>query len=37
MTPRGFGDMVAELIGNTALEEAMIYAVRGDTGVTVIE
>ncbi|MBY5406313.1 SDR family NAD(P)-dependent oxidoreductase [Rhizobium sp. LARHSG275] len=36
MTPRGFGDTVAELIGETALEEAMIYAVRGDTGVTVI-
>lgn len=37
MTPRGFGDTVAELIGKTALEDAMIYAVRGDTGVTVIE
>ncbi|YCI06720.1 SDR family NAD(P)-dependent oxidoreductase (plasmid) [Ensifer sp. D2-11] len=37
MTPRGFGDTIAELIGTTALADAMIYAVRGDTGVTVIE
>ena len=37
MTPRAFGDMVADLIGRTDLAEAMVYAVRGDTGVTVIE
>jgi len=37
MTPREFGDTVAELINKTALEDALIYAVRGDTGVTVIE
>jgi hypothetical protein len=29
--------MVADLIGRTDLAEAMVYAVRGDTGVTVIE
>ncbi|MCJ9695559.1 SDR family NAD(P)-dependent oxidoreductase [Rhizobium sp. PRIMUS64] len=37
MTPRDFGDMVADLIGRTGLAGAMVYAVRGDTGVTVIE
>ncbi|APO79422.1 short-chain dehydrogenase/reductase SDR family protein (plasmid) [Rhizobium etli 8C-3] len=37
MTQRAFGDMVADLIGKTGLAEAMFYAVRGDTGVTVIE
>ncbi|MBW9055521.1 SDR family NAD(P)-dependent oxidoreductase [Rhizobium mesosinicum] len=37
MTPRAFGDMVADLIGRTDLAEAMVYGVRGDTGVTVIE
>ncbi len=37
MTPRAFGDMVADLIGRTDLAEAMVYAVRGDTGVTVLE
>ncbi|MBB3353382.1 SDR family NAD(P)-dependent oxidoreductase [Rhizobium lentis] len=37
MTPRAFGDTVAELIGDSGLAEAMVYAVRGDTGVTVIE
>ncbi|MBX5081256.1 SDR family NAD(P)-dependent oxidoreductase [Rhizobium lentis] len=37
MTARAFGDTVAELIGKTELAEAMVYAVRGDTGVTVIE
>jgi len=37
MTPRAFGDMVADLIGRTDLAEAMVYGMRGDTGVTVIE
>jgi NAD(P)-dependent dehydrogenase (short-subunit alcohol dehydrogenase family) len=37
MTPRAFGDTVAELIGETGLADATVYGVRGDTGVTVIE
>ncbi|HEX9771273.1 MAG TPA: hypothetical protein VGA50_19020 [Kiloniellales bacterium] len=37
MTPRVFGDTVADLIAEKGLAQAMVYAVRGDTGVTVIE
>lgn len=37
LTARGFGDMVVSEIGRTALAEAKVYGVRGDTGVTVIE
>ena len=37
MTPRAFGDMVANNIGMSGRAEAMVYGVRGDTGMTVIE
>lgn len=37
MTPRAFGDTVADLICRPSFDEAMIYGVRGDTGATVIE
>lgn len=37
MTPRQFGDRVVERISSSGLAEAMVYAVRGDTGMTVVE
>ncbi|CAN7535558.1 SDR family NAD(P)-dependent oxidoreductase [Rhizobium sp. LjRoot254] len=37
MTPRAFGDIVAERISSSGLADAMVYGVRGDTGMTVIE
>ena len=37
MTPRAFGDKVADLFGSPSLDQAMVYGVHGDTGLTVIE
>lgn len=37
MTPRAFGDTVAELINRPSFDEAMIHGVHGDTGATVID
>lgn len=37
MTPRAFGDMVVERIRVSGLADALVYGVRGDTGMTVIE
>ena len=37
MTPRAFGDMVADRISSSGLADAMVYGIRGDTGMTVIE
>jgi NAD(P)-dependent dehydrogenase (short-subunit alcohol dehydrogenase family) len=37
MTPRAFGDIVTERISSSGLADAMVYGVRGDTGMTVIE